>query len=330
MVLMYGRVGNPNALGFVGHGTEPAAASADPAAPAENAPDLAAAAETLAAKLRDNPDDGEGWVLLGRTYRATEQFAPARAAFEEALKRVPESADLNAEYAEVLGLASDPRSLAGEPEARLDRALALDPQHQRALWLKGFARKQANDPAAAEAHWQRLLTQVDPSTPVYAAVVGQINDVRAAQGKPALETPAPAVAAETPTAAAASSAPGTGTAAPASSAGVTVKVDLAPALASKLTPGAVLFVYARAENGPPMPLAIQRLPATGFPLEVKLDASMGLLPTMSLNQFERIVVGARISFSGNAQAQPGDLETLSAGMEWRKSETVELTIDKVH
>ncbi len=277
--------------------------------------------------MRANPEDGEGWALLGRTYRAIDQFAPARAAFEEALKRLPESADLLAESAEALGLASEPRSLVGEPEKRLDRALALDPENQRALWLKGFARKQAGDAAGAETLWQHVLSQVDPANPVNAELVGQINEVRAAQGKPALDTPAPVAAAETPTAPAA---PETSAAPPATGAGITVRVDLAPALAPKLTPGAVLFVYARAESGPPMPLAIQRLPATGFPLEVKLDASMGMLPSMSLAQFERVVVGARISFSGNAQAQTGDLETLSAGMEWRKAGTVELVIDKVH
>lgn len=327
LVLLYRQVGNPNALGFAGRGTEPPAAGAQPDALPENAPDLAAAAETLAAKLRDNPEDGEGWVLLGRTYRATEQFTPARAAFERALKLVPENADLLAEYAEVLGLASEPRSLAGEPEARLDRALVLDPTHQRALWLKGFARKQAGDGAAAEDYWNRLLAQIEPGSSVQTAVIDQINQARASQGKEPVAGAA-AAAPPAPTADNAVAAPAAEVTAP--SGAIAVQVDLAPELASKVAPGAVLFVFARAENGPPMPLAIQRLATGAFPVAVSLDASMGMLPNMSLNQFERVVIGARISMSGNAQAQAGDLETFSAGIEWRSAGRVDLTIDKVH
>ncbi len=327
MVLLYRQVGNPNAIAFDGRSAPPTnAAPVDPAAapeasatPGEGAPELAAAAEKLAAKLRDNPDDGEGWVLLGRTYRATEQFVPAKDAFERALKLVPETADLLAEYAEVLGLAVEPRSLAGEPEKLLDRALILDPAHQRALWLKGFARKQAGDAAGAETVWSQLLGQLQPGTPVHAAVTEQINEARTSLGKPALavaDVPAPP--------------PGETTSPAADVAGIAVRVTLAPALAEKVKPGAVLFVFARAESGPPMPLAIQRLPAGNFPVELQLDASMGMLPEMSLDKFERVIIGARISMSGNAQAQAGDLEGFSAGLEWRTAGGVEIAIDKVH
>lgn len=332
MVLLYRQVGNPNAIAFNGRSEAPTnAASADPAtAPAtapngEGAPDLAAAAETLAAKLRDNPDDGEGWVLLARTYRATEQFAPAKDAFERALKLVPESADLLAEYAEVLGLAIEPRSLAGEPEKLLDRALVLDPVHQRALWLKGFARKQAGDAVAAETVWNTLLGQLQPGTPVHTAVTEQINEARASLGKPALAVaPMPA-----PEASAAPTQPDPVPAA-ADGPGIAVRVTLAPALAGQVKPGAVLFVFARAETGPPMPLAIQRLPAGNFPVELRLDPSMGMMPEMSLDKFERVIIGARISMSGNAQAQAGDLEGFSPGLDWRAAGGVEIAIDKVH
>jgi len=344
LMLLYQKVGNPNALSFrspapvvVAQAANPAMTGADAAA--ENAPDLSAAAESLAAKLRDNPQDGDGWVLLARTYRATDQFGPARDAFEKALPLVEESADVLAEYAEVLGLAVEPRTLAGEPEKRLDRALALEPKHQRALWLKGFARRQAGDASGAEASWQLLLEEMDPTSSVHGAVLSQLNDARANQGKPAIAaSSAPGMDASASATTPADTAPSPGTASPSNdpkaasgeTEGIAVKVNLAEALQSKVQAGAVLFVFARAENGPPMPLAIARMPAGEFPVELRLDTSMGMMPTMSLSQFERVVIGARISMTGNAQAQAGDLETLSAGLEWRTAGGVELTIDKVH
>ncbi len=341
LVLLYRQVGNPNAIAFSAAApvSSANAATAAPGAEADaegapaNAPDLSAAADTLAAKLKDNPQDGDGWVLLARTYRATEQFAQSREAFEKALPLVPESADVLAEYAEVLGLATEPRSLSGEPEKRLDRALALDPNHQRALWLKGFARRQAGDASGAEASWQLLLGQMEPGSSVHGAVLSQLNDARVSQGKEAIEQSAPASAAASTAAASAAVpvAPESKSATPTTPVeGIAVKVNLSEALKSKVQAGAVLFVFARAENGPPMPLAIARLPVGEFPVELNLDTTMGMLPSMTLSQFERVIVGARISMSGNAQAQAGDLEGFSPGLDWRAAGGVEISIDKVH
>jgi cytochrome c-type biogenesis protein CcmH len=108
-----------------------------------------------------------------------------------------------------------------------------------------------------------------------------------------------------------------------------VEVALDPKLANKLTPGDVLFVYAKAASGPPMPLAIQRMDATKLPVSVTLTDGMGMLPSMKLSQFPQVVVGARVSKSGNALPQSGDLQVLSKPLAVTTTDPIKLTIDQV-
>ena len=112
-------------------------------------------------------------------------------------------------------------------------------------------------------------------------------------------------------------------------AGIDVSVKVAPELADLVQPGDTLFVFARAEAGPPAPLAIQRRTASELPMTLRLDESMGMIAGMSLAQFPRVIIGARLSRSGNAQAQPGDLEGLTAAMDWRAAGKVEIVISNV-
>ena len=112
-------------------------------------------------------------------------------------------------------------------------------------------------------------------------------------------------------------------------AGIDVSVSVAPELADLVQPGDTLFVFARAEAGPPAPLAIQRRTASELPLTLRLDESMGMIAGMSMAQFPRVIIGARISRSGNAMPQPGDLEGLTAAMSWREAGKVEIVIGSV-
>lgn len=328
---LYGRIGTPNALGFKGPGSA-VSVSADGETATSNAPDLAKAAETLAAKLATTPDDGEGWALLARTYRAIENFPAANEAYTRARALLPEDPDLLAEAAEAMGLSSNPRSLSGEPEKLVDRAIEISPTNQNALFLKGLARAQADDPVVAEATWERLLGLMEAGTPAQQAVVEQLNIVRERLGKEPMQAqaaaPAPMPAA--PVAAAQATPPAVGNAPPDPNAGgIDVSVKVAPELADLVQPGDTLFVFARAEVGPPAPLAIQRRPASELPLTLRLDESMGMIAGMSLAQFPKVIIGARLSRSGNAQAQPGDLEGLTAAIDWRATGKVEIVIGNV-
>ncbi len=97
----------------------------------------------------------------------------------------------------------------------------------------------------------------------------------------------------------------------------------------KVRPGDTLFIYAKAASGPPMPIAIQKLQASALPITVTLTDGMGMMPSMNLSQFPKVIISARISRSGNAIAQSGDLQAVSPVIDVGQRATVELSIDQV-
>lgn len=267
----------------------------------------------LAERLAREPDDAQGWLLLGRAYKSTERFAQAREAFGRALALSPDAPDILVETAEAQALATPGRRFDGEPMLLLQRALQLAPDHQRGLWLIGIAQFQSGDTATATATWEHLIATLPDDSPMRDSLRQRIDELKAeASGAPASGDAAPAPSQET-----------------ASGPRLTVRVALAPELADKAQPDDVLFVFARAAQGPRAPLAIARLRAADLPLTVTLDDSHAMLPQMNLSSTPQIVVGARISRSGNAQAQPGDLETLSAPLANTHADIIELTIDRI-
>jgi cytochrome c-type biogenesis protein CcmH len=284
---------------------------------------MEAAVAGLVAKLEANPDNSSGWALLGRAYQSMGKFAEARDALKRALDLESGNHELTVEYAQALALSGEGRRIAGESRALIEGVLKADPDHQRALWLIGISDYQAGDYTAAIAAWNRLLPALPPESDIAASVRTQIAEAQRLGGSnPAAGAGSTAPPTDTP--------PAPGPSTPADQGPrLTVSVSLDPALQDRLDPAATLFVYARAENGPPMPLAIQRLPASALPARVTLDDSMGMLPSMKLSMFEKVVIGARISSSGNAQAQSGDLQTLSDGIEVSRTTPIDLVIDSV-
>ena len=285
--------------------------------------DMDQAIAGLVAKLEANPGNANGWALLGRAYQATGKFAESRDALKRAYDLEPGNHDLTVEYAQAMALANEGRRIAGEPRQLIEGVLKADPDHQRALWLIGISDYQAGDYNAAITAWNRLLPALPAESDIAASVRAQIAEAQSLGGPVALTSAAPAAPA-----AAAGEAP----ARAADNAGgprLTLNVSLDPALRSRLDPEATLFVFARAENGPPMPLAIQRLSAAALPATVTLDDSMGMLPSMKMSMFPKLVVGARISRSGNAQAQSGDLQVLASGIDANRKEPLDLRIDSV-
>jgi cytochrome c-type biogenesis protein CcmH len=309
-VALYYAVGDPRALDPQALVRRDAGVPTD----ASGAPDLEKAAANLAAKMRENPGDAEGWVLLGRTYHALDKYAEARDAFANAWKLTPDDVDVKVEYAEVLALARDDKLIAGPPRQLIDEALAIQPDHQRALWLLGISEVQQNRYAEGAAAWEKLLPQLPADAPIRKTVLEQIAEARSRAGLPALDAGATPDAAgagpaapPTAVAAGAASAPANG----AAGTELTVQIEIAPELEAKLAPSDVLFVFARAPAGPKMPLAIQRLPASSLPLTVTLTDGMGMMPSMNLSSVPEVVVGARVSKSGNAAPQSGDFEAIS-------------------
>lgn len=284
-------------------------------APAEDgeAPTLDDAVANLAQRLQDNPDDLGGWMLLGRAYKTMERFGQARDALAQAYRLAPDDADVLVEYAETMTLASDSRRIAGEPRALLDRALALQPDHPRALWLLGIQAYQEERFADAAQTWQRLVDTLPPDAEVRASLTERIAEAR---GRAGLEPQPP----EEPVTAAMASAD-----APA----ITVTVDIAPELRARIGDADTLFVFARAPDGPLMPLAVKRVANATLPLTVTLDDSLAMVEGRGLSTLDEVVIGARLSASGTALPQPGDLETLSDPIPTSRREPLSLTIDRV-
>jgi cytochrome c-type biogenesis protein CcmH len=314
-LLLYRLVGAPEAL-------DPVNLAPAPEAQQHSAADMDNAIAGLAAKLKEQPNDAQGWALLGRAYAATNRVDEARDAFKQAHEHAPDDADVAVEYAQALALAAPDHRLQGESRALLEAVIAKDATNQRALWLLGISDYQSEAYTSAIARWKVLLPLLQPESDVARSVRNEIADAEARRD--GREPPQPEAApAETPGAQTAE------TAAPANAPRLTINVTLDPKLEAKLDPEATLFVFARAASGPPMPLAIQRLKASQLPATVTLDDSMSMMPAMKLSKFPEVVVGARVSKSGNAMPQSGDLQTLSQPLESSRSEPIALTIDQV-
>ncbi|TDR43208.1 cytochrome c-type biogenesis protein CcmH [Tahibacter aquaticus] len=313
---LYFKLGNVQAM-------DPVAQAAAPGTPG---PDMDAAVQGLAAKLANNPDDVEGWMLLARAYKSMERFDDARDALKNAYDRAADNVDVKVDYAEALALAGQGRRIQGQARELLDAAIKADAKHQRALWLLGIAEYQQQNYTAAVDYWERLRSQLPSEADARGSLDTQIADARQRAGMP-----------DGGAAAAASRAPAGGVAAAGqadagAAAGdirLTVQVSLDDKLRDKAPAGASVFVFARAANGPPMPLAVQRLTLADLPATVTLTEAMGMLPNMKLSQFPQVVIGARISASGNPKAQSGDLQALSAPLDVKSTAPVKLTIDQV-
>jgi cytochrome c-type biogenesis protein CcmH len=319
-IVLYRLVGTPAAL-------VPGAQTAQQA-PADHGADMEQAIAKLADKLKQNPDDAEGWTLLGRAYEATQRFEQARDALKHAYDLAKGDPDVAVAYAEALALSSPTRRIEGEPRQILDTALKAAPDNQRGLWLLGISEYQGKQYDTAIATWKHLIAVLPKDSDIGPSVQQQIARAEAERdGKPLpAEEPPEANAAATDVAAATAPAPAS---ASESGAQLHVEVALDPKLAGKLAPGDVLFVYAKAASGPPMPLAIQRMDAGKLPVTVTLTDGMGMLPSMKLSQFPQVVIGARVSKSGNAMPQSGDLQVLSQPIAVTTTTPIRLTIDSV-
>jgi len=318
-IVLYRLIGAPETL----DPQRMAAAVADaPDADGEHGVDMTKAIESLVTKLKENPQNADGWALLGRAYQATGQFAESRDAIKHAYDLSPDNNDIAVEYAQAFALANEGRRIIGEPRRLIESVLKADPDHQRALWLIGISDFQQGHYEAAIVAWNRLLPNLPADSDIAQSVRTQIAEAQKLGGTVAAEvSAAPAAIATTAVAAAL----------PVATDGprLTVHVRLDDTLKSRLEPSDTLFVFARAAAGPPMPLAIQRVPASGLPLTVTLDDSMGMMPSMKLSMFPQVIIGARISKSGNAIAQSGDLQVLTQPIDVSRKQPLDLVIDSV-
>jgi cytochrome c-type biogenesis protein CcmH len=276
----------------------PAALDPEQTQPQLGRTDVEAMVEKLAQRLQNRPDDAEGWAMLGRSYRVLGRNAEAAEAYAKAERVVLADSRLLVDYAESLALAHG-GNLQGKPAELVARALELDPGNPLALMLSGAVSFQREDYAGAIRQWAKVQALLAPGTEEARAVgvsIAKARELAAAQ-PPAKAAAQPAAKAPAGKAAATAKVAGT--------------VRLAGELASRAAPTDTVFVFARAAGGPGAPLAVIRRQVKDLPLEFALDDTMAMAPDRKLSGAQEVIVGARISRSGNPMPQSGDLQGVS-------------------
>lgn len=285
---------------------------------------------SLAERLKQEPENAEGWFLLGRSLMSMGKYAEAVKAFEVVDKLQPDNPPVMLALANAVAMAQDGK-IGGRPEQLVNRALELDPTSTTALWLAGIAAEERGDYKLALQHWGKAEPTLKPADQQELRARMQAAATRAGvklefaqpQSQP---PPLPKIASQAqpqpqpqPQPQAQSQTQASGKAA-----AIKVKVSLDPALAGKLSPEDTVFVFAKALNGPPMPLAASRHKVKELPLEVTLDDSMAMTPQAKLSSADQVTISAKISASGNATPQGGDYlsETVTVGSDTQEEVTL--------
>ena len=254
-------------------------------------------------RIRKNPEDAEGWFILGKTYMAQQKFDKAITAYQRTYDLVGEEPGVMFSLADALAMQND-GAMQGEPEQLVIRGLEISPQDPTGLWLAGLAAEQRQDYKSAHASWTRLLPliQDDPASKAEIRELIQVLEQRYPQL----------------------------TAAVSGGRVLNLSISLSDSIRQLAAPGDSVFVYAKAMDGPPMPLAVKRLSVRDLPAQVSLSNDDAMIPNMNLSAFARVIVGARVSISGNPVAQPGDLFVESGGIDSSNPPPkIELSIDQV-
>ena len=299
--------GGYSLLGMRATPTSPAQTGTEAAAPEIGDAQLTAMVAELARKMEERPDDPNGWALLARSQAAIGQAEQAAKAFERAVSLAPQDASLLADYAD-FSVAMQNGNFAGKPYALVQRALKANPHEPKALAIAGVAEMRLGNKLTARTHWQKLRKLLPADSPDLAqidAILAQLDGTPAAR------------------------------AAPSSTAELRGTVSLAAALAGKADRNAVFFIIARAASddaaapAPRMPLAVARLPLPDkWPHVFSLTDAMAMSPEMRLSSFKKVTIEARISRSGQAQRQSGDLFGM-IGPVAADARDVGVTIDRI-
>lgn len=259
--------------------------------------DLAKMAQTLAEKLQAKPDNLQGWVMLGRTYRALENFDAALKAYDSALKLSADD-DLKLERIEIIAMQRQGQ-FEGEPWNVIREVLQRDPQHFGALLTAGSASYAEGKFADALKYWEQARKPLDANNPDLEGLENAIAAVRDRLGMPPAKSSL--TASSTPSSTSSSTSVAT------SGLNVTGQVNLSASLKSKASPNDVVFIYATPANGDRMPLAIFKTTVSQLPLNFTLDDSSAMTPDRKLSAAGEVMVKVRVSKSGNAMPQSGDL-----------------------
>ena len=256
----------------------------------------------FAIKMEKDPSNLKGWAMLARSYRILGRNEDAAKAYARAGDFINSDPQLLADYADVLATNAD-GNFAGKPLQLINQALKLDPDNLMALWLSGTAAYSSGNYKAAVQTWEKLAKQIPADTDEARAIQGSIAEARSKGGLSSQAT--------------------------ASVAGKSIsgKIELSPDLKSKIKPGDIVMVIAR-KPGERMPVAVLKVAASDFPMSFTLNDSLAMNPSAPLSQLSEASIEVRISKTGMAKPEAGDLissaQTVKVG-----ASNVRLLIDQV-
>jgi len=321
--ITYFQVGTPGAVGISGQAvaqTQQALGGHD-----SKMPPLSELVKGLEQQLEQNPDNPDGWFLLGRTYMSLSRYEDAARAYGRLDELQPDNSSVQIALADALSMVNGGR-ITQEALSLLQKVHQREPQNVIALWLLGRESLQRGEPGSALAYWSRAYPLLEDDPQMQMELRDAIRRVESESGLSAdIRDPAPlpGIMGGAPVAAPAPQAPAEVATGP----GITVEVALDPELMDRTSPNDTVFIYAKAASGPPMPLAVSRQRVSDLPLRVRLTDEMAMMPQMKLSSFPQVKVGARISKSGQAIAQSGDLQSEEAESPNNSDNPIQLLID---
>jgi len=275
----------------------------------------------LAKRMENDPTNVEGWKMLGRSYISLGRIQEALKAYETAIKLAPKDVDLLMGYATTMAMSRD-NQFVGRPAEIINQAYQLEPNNTNVLWLKGNIHYQAGEFKQAVIFWEQVMAKLQPGSEEAMTVAEYLKDARS-KLPAGTAIPAAPQASATP-------ASTTKTEASGGAEAIKVTVTLDPALKGKIQGDETLFIFARALNGPRVPLAVVRKTAKDLPVTLVMDDSMAMAPQFTLSKFPQIVVEARITKSGKPSASSGDFEGHISPIKPGQAETIKVIINTVH
>lgn len=290
------------------------------AAQAGNTPqvaDIESMLSALEAKLQKNPSDIQGWTMLARSYYALGRYRDAIEANTKLLKLGGDNPDVYAALADSSALLAN-GVLAGQPSIYVEKALALQDNHPQGLWLAGLSAAQTSNGDLARQHWNKLL-------PLLAGAPAQQQELQAIIDQSFDFSDPAAGTAKANTAEDSESATLTNAAAPS----LSVRVSIDDALVNQVSDSDVVFVFARAKQGPPAPLAVKRLRVSDLPANITLSDSDAMMDQFKLSRFDTVLVSARVAIAGNPIAQPGDFQSVLFETQTSNAKLINLTISEL-
>lgn len=269
------------------------------------------ALEELEKKLQKFPENPDGWLQLGRSYSELKRYGDSTRAYAQLVKLVPNEAQLWTDYADAYAM-DHGQTLLGEPTKFLNKALELNPNNTTALALSGSAAMERGDYPVAITNWQKLIALLPAEYPDLQMIKDGVSQAREFLLKQKGGKEALAQLDREVSSAQFANKSKSGAAVADSALAITGKVTLSPSLKGKVSPDDIVFILARAAEGPKMPLAVLRKQVKDLPMEFTLDDSMAMQPQLKLSGFDQVVVVARVSKSGTPMAQSGDVQGMTA------------------